>query len=274
MVADKCVALIGGINIANKYNTTGAEEAWLDYAVYVKGAVCEYLDILCEAVYYKKKRNKLIAWENKIRVSIPGVTHRLIRFRRNDFIKQRNEIHKSYIESITRAENNITIVASYFLPGNNFRRLLTLAAKRGVIIRIILAGKSDVSSVNLAQHYLYEFYLNNNIQLFEWQNSILHGKAMMVDNTWVTIGSYNLNFLSHYISIELNADIIDKTLVNDFSSHIETIVQNNCSVVELDKIQKKTGILSKLKMKLAYNFHRTIMNIVMMGRKYKKPKND
>lgn len=272
IVADKTTALIGGINIADKYNFTGGPEAWLDYAVLIKGGVCEYLDILCEAVFRKKRRQKLAGWERNFRPGNTGGQDKLIRFRRNDFIKQKNEVHHSYMESIVRAESSITIVASYFLPGNNFRRLLREAAARGVEIRIILAGISDVSSVRLAQNYLYGFYLSNNIKLYEWQNSVLHGKAMMVDNTWVTIGSYNLNFLSHYISIELNADIIDRAFVSDFSGHINTILRDSCNEVNLEKSRKNLSFFGKLKMKLAYIFHRSIMNVVMMGRIHKKRK--
>lgn len=271
-VADKHVGLIGGINIANKYNFIGQEEAWLDYAVLVKGRVCEYLDLLCEQVYRKRRRYKLKAWENRMLKEQLPATQKLIRFRRNDFIQQSDEIHHSYVESIKKAKQSIVIVASYFLPGINFRRLLRQAASRGVKIRIILAGKSDVNSVKLAQHYLYTFYLNNNIQLFEWQNSILHAKAMMVDKSWVTIGSYNLNFLSHYISIELNADIIDQKFAGEFSDHIENILRSNCTKIELDGFTKNNSRFDRFKMALAYIFHRTIMNVVMMARKHKKKK--
>ena len=273
VVADKRTALIGGINIANKYyQLKDDDEAWLDYAVLVKGEVCEYHSLLCEAVYKRKRKHSLFAWENKIKIESINKERKLIRFRRNDFIRRRNEVHRGYIESISNAKTSIVIVASYFLPGNHFRKLLRLAAERGVEIKIILAGKSDVNSVKLAQNYLYEFYLNHGIQLFEWQNSVLHGKVMMVDNSWVTIGSYNLNFLSHYISIELNAEIIDQKFTQEFSNHLETILQKNCIPIDLDKFFKKINYFNRLKMKLAYIFHRSIMNIVMLGRNYKKGK--
>src|ERR1043166_9192399 len=42
VVADKNTAIIGGINIADKYHGTKEEKAWLDYAVLVKGPVCAY----------------------------------------------------------------------------------------------------------------------------------------------------------------------------------------------------------------------------------------
>jgi cardiolipin synthase A/B len=270
VVADKHTALVSGVNIANKYRGSDKEAAWLDYGVFIKGEVCEYLHVLCEAVYNRKRKSRLNSWENKKKIHVTSSNKQFIRFRRNDFMKQQNEIYRGYLDRIRKAEKSIMIVASYFLPGNNFRKLLRQAAKRGVDIKIILAGKSDVESVKLAQQYLYEFYLKNGIQLYEWQNSILHGKAMMVDNSWVTIGSYNLNFLSHYISIELNAEIIAPDFVRDFSSHLKTVIQEKSVQVNLERIRKNANYFGRLKMKTAYIFHRSIMNVVMLGRGPKK----
>jgi cardiolipin synthase len=272
VVADKSVALIGGINIANKYNKNTEGEPWLDYAVLTKGDVCGYLDTLCEQ-FYKKRSNRLTnAWERTMQTADTQEGLKLIRFRRNDWLKKKNEIHRSYEESIAKSEQNITIVASYFLPGNNIRQLLTRAAKRGVAIKIIMAGKSDISSVRLAENYLYDFYIRNNIQLYEWQNSVMHGKAMVVDNTWATIGSYNLNFLSHYVSIELNADIIDKEFIRTFSSHLNEITDTCCSHVTIKKGEKEKSWFKKLKMWIAYNAYRFAMNIIMIGKRPKKRK--
>lgn len=271
IVADQTVAMIGGINIANKYNTIqSGEHAWLDYAVLVKGSVCAYLDLLCTQFYTKRKSRNTAAWEKKTRDT--GTYPHLIRFRRNDWLKRKNEIHKTYVENIVKAESSITIVASYFLPGNHFRRLLSKAASRGVKIKIILAGRSDISSVRLAENYLYDFYIRNNIQLYEWENSVMHGKAMIVDNTWVTVGSYNLNFLSHYVSIELNADIIDRRFIQGFAAHLDEITATCCSYVKIKNEEKTKGLLKKLKMWLAYNAYRIIMSIIMARRNYRKIK--
>lgn len=269
VVADKKMAMIGGINIADKYSYGSADEqVWLDYALFIKGEACEYLHLLCEQVYHKK-RSKLVSWEKNTKINTGSANAPLLRFRRNDWIKGKNEIHQSYIAAISQAKSSITIVASYFLPGNHFRRILRNAAKRGVEIKIILAGKSDVSSVRLAQNYLYGFYLSNNIQLFEWQNSVLHGKAMLVDKSWATIGSYNLNFLSHYISIELNADVIDHNLALQFTEHLEDILKKSCQVVELEKTLKKRTRLGSIGMWLAYNFFRLLKDI-SVSKKSKK----
>ncbi len=50
-VADGRQALVGGINIADKYHGIGTEPAWLDFAVYIRGEVCAHLSQLCESIF-------------------------------------------------------------------------------------------------------------------------------------------------------------------------------------------------------------------------------
>lgn len=258
VVADKTSAMIGGINIANKYNSTSKSEPWLDYAILIKGNVCEYLHLLCEKGYKRHTVRAINKWENNTPIQYAGKTN-LIRFRINDFIKGKNEIHQSYVEGLKKARTSITIVASYFLPGKGFRKLLAQASARGVVVKIILGGQSDAASVRLAENYLYDFLLRNNIHLYEWTNSVLHGKAMIVDDNWATVGSYNLNFLSHYISMELNADIIDTVFIKEFSTHLDEIMENDCRHVDLNLPGQRKNIFSRFKMWLAYSFFRILM---------------
>lgn len=270
VVADKTLALVGGINIANKYNKWQDEEPWLDYAVLIKGKVCEHLHILCDAMYYKRRRNLLRKWELNPMIGKLPDSSPLVRFRQNDFLRNKQEIHLGYAHAIARAESSIILVASYFLPGRHLRKLLYKAAERGVKIQIILAGKSDVGSARLAQNYLFDFYCRSNIEIVEWQNSILHGKAMLVDDTWTTVGSYNLNFLSRYISIELNVDIIHSEFANDFSKHVNKIITKNQSTTYNKKDLEKRSLWKRLKMWLAYNFYKLLMLIFVTRRKHKR----
>jgi len=265
-VADKKTALIGGINIAEKYYGRAiSSSAWLDYAILIEGDVCEYLHLLCEQFFFKRRFSGIKRWERKTSREINVADPKLIRFRRNDWIKRKNEIYKSYIEAIRKAEKSIIIVASYFLPGYRLRKLLRAAARRSVDIKIIVAGKSDVGSVRLVELYLYDFYLKNNIQIYEWTNSVMHGKAMVVDNKWTTIGSYNLNYLSRYISIELNADVVDQEFLDDFSKHLNNIIKQHCIEVDYENNNKKNGAFMKLKMLLAYWFYKILKEFVLLG---------
>lgn len=267
-VADKFTGLITGINIGNKYNSIKGP-AWLDFGIITEGSINEYLHQYCEQFYYRNT-NKLVSWENKLETEADKQPEGLVRYRRNDWLRRHNEIHRSYIEAITKAKVSITIVATYFLPGNNFRNILRNASRRGVEIKIILAGKSDLPSVQHAENYLFDFYLRNKIRIFEWKESVLHGKAMIVDSTWATLGSYNLNFLSHYFSSELNADVIDPAFVLNFEKELQDIIENHCTPINLHVHLKKRNPIRRLARWLSYNFFRLLMNTFMLGRKFRK----
>jgi cardiolipin synthase len=268
VVADESVALVGGINIADKYSFNDDNiRPWLDYAVYIRGDVCKCLHLLCESFYNRTGFKELAKWERDHKYTTAKDSPFMIRFRRNDWFRKKNEIHKSYMEALREAKHSITIAASYFLPGKNFRRMLERASAKGVEIKIILAGKSDVSSVRLAESYLYQFYIRNKIKIYEWHNSVMHGKVMVVDDKWCTIGSYNLNYLSHYISIELNADILSPPFIHEIDHHFKTIAGKDCVLVNLERFNTKFGLWKKFTIWLAYAFHKLIMNTVKSGKK-------
>ncbi|HXC03796.1 MAG TPA: phospholipase D-like domain-containing protein [Bacteroidia bacterium] len=263
VVADNTAALIGGINLADKYHGSLPTPPWLDYAVLIRGQACGYLAELCESIY-DRKTEFLHGHMN------PEGQKGVIRFRRNDWIKGKNEIHRSYVEAIIGAEKSITLVASYFLPGRLFRKLLKEAVAKGVRIRIILAGKSDLAIIPLAEKYLYYFYLQNKIEIYEWDNSVMHGKAMTVDGMWTTIGSYNLNNLSHYLSIELNADITDQHFVDVFDKHLDEIISTKCKAVTLDTFQRKRSLWFRIRIRLGYEIYKLLMLFMMRKRVIEK----
>lgn len=254
IVADKNSALVGGINIADKYSGRDKNTPWLDYSILVKGQVCIYLHILCENLFNKNpfiKRKKKKLFDQGTRGNF------LIRFRRNDWIWKKNEIHHSYREALTKAESSVIIIASYFLPGFLFRRILRNARKRGVEITLVLTRSSDVKIIHSAERYLYSFLLRNKIKIFEWPNSMMHGKATIADNDWVTIGSYNINQLSHYRSIELNADIKNQGFAKLFRDHIEQVILADCNEITNEKLLR-AGYLIQLVNFLSYHYVKLI----------------
>jgi cardiolipin synthase len=121
-------------------------------------------------------------------------------------------------------------VASYFLPGFTLRRLLKKASKRGVKIKFIFGKRSDVPIVLHASHFFYSFLLRNNMRIYEWKQSVVHGKLLFVDGISVNIGSYNLNALSDYGSLELNAEVNDTDFASQVNHELQSIMQQSSEV--------------------------------------------
>ena len=258
VVADKKIALIGGINIADKYLGNDIVPAWLDYAVHLQDEkIGTSLANLCWDIYHRKRRvnrkkiASVVSYNEEIAVSVL----------QNDWLKRKNEILKAYIKSIGEAKKEIVIVGSYFLPGRKLVATLKKASKNNVKIKLILSGISDLPMARRASCHLYSKLLRYNIELYEWKSSILHGKAAVVDNNWTTIGSFNLNNLSSFASIEMNVGINSAEFSNNYLLHLNQIM-SQCQRITPESLELSDGLFSKFINWVSYWITRTIEIIV------------
>ncbi len=264
IVADAKVVLIGGINIADKYCGSPTEAPWLDYAVQLKGAIAEPLQKLCTDIYFKKRHFQ----NKKIKSSFPFEEDGMVRILQNDWLKGENEICDGYIKSIRNAKTEIIIVGSYFLPGIRIIRALKKASKNKVKIKLILSGKSDLPLTRRATCFLYGKLLKYNIELYEWEKSILHGKVAVIDGNWTTIGSFNLNNLSSYGSLEMNVEINSALFSKMFRAHLIEIIAK-CQSITPNSLKIKNNLLTKSINFLSYCITR-IIEIIVTYTPYKR----
>jgi len=263
-VVDSKIALVGGINIANRYNDITGSIAWLDYALCVEGEMARDLCILCWKTWNSfPSRMGITPCEEKEIIYEPSVPDCCrVRMRRNDWVRSKNEISATYIEMFRNARSHIIISCSYFLPGKVIRRLLSNAASRGVKIKVITAGPSDIKMVKYAERWLYDWFLRNNIELFEYQPSVLHVKISACDGEWFTLGSYNLNDISAYTSIELNLDVRDTKLTTSVEQTLEYIIQKDCIPITLEGHIRTTNILKQFVRWFAYHIIRFTLYLI------------
>jgi cardiolipin synthase len=240
LVGDGKEAIVGGINIDNNYHLSGKDSPWLDYAVKVTGSICEEILIECEHLWLGKgffKRKKIPVTHSGSERSHNEI---LVKLKQNDWLNRKEGISRSLNNSIRHAECSVIIMASYFLPGSKIRKSLRNASKRNVKVKIILPGLSDVKLVKYAISYWYAWMLRNNVELYEWNETILHGKLVVVDNDWVSIGSYNINHLSHFSSIETNLEVKNEKFCNEVKDELENIM-NSCKKITPDENRKRTN---------------------------------
>ncbi|MDI5899214.1 phospholipase D-like domain-containing protein [Flavobacterium yafengii] len=264
IVADAKIVLIGGINIADKYCGSSSEAPWLDYAVQLKGEIAEPLQKLCTDIYFKKRRFQ----NKKIKSFFRIQENAMVRILQNDWLKGKNEICDGYIKSIRNAKTEIIIVGSYFLPGIRIIRALKKASKNQVKIKLILSGKSDLPLTRRATCFLYGKLLKYNIELYEWNQSILHGKVAVIDGNWTTIGSFNLNNLSSYGSLEMNVEINSALFSKMFQEHLIKIIAQ-CQNITPQSLKIKTNLFTKSINFLSY-FITRIIEIIITYTPYKR----
>lgn len=110
---------------------------------------------------------------------------------------------------VAASRKRLWITNSYFAPNRMAIRLLGRAARRGVDVRLLLPGRTDLPLMRHAGHGNFHDLLASGVRLFEYQSAILHAKTLVVDDYISVIGSSNLDFRSFYFNAECNVLMFD-----------------------------------------------------------------
>ena len=91
----------------------------------------------------------------------------------------------------------------------------------GVDVRVVVPGTHmDIDPILRAARFHYGELLKGGVQVFEYETSMLHTKAMVVDSVWTTVGSINLTDRSMRRNAEANVSIYDHA----FAENMERVV--------------------------------------------------
>lgn len=268
---DEKLALTTGVNIANRYNDINSTPAWLDFALIVEGPTAMEIKKRCLQIWEKNyELGKLL---KKFRLPhFKGVRseNALVKVSVNDWLRGRNEIYTGYLKAISQAQNEIIISGGYFLPGRFMRKHLHDAAMRGVSISVILTKVSDVRFAKAASEYLYRWMFKSKIRIYEWEPNVMHGKVAVVDKSWSTVGSFNLNYLSAFESIELNMEIISSDFSNQLNELLKKIAREECAEITEESYFKNFSVYIRFRNWISYIFVRYAFRLLNLFSK--KPK--
>ncbi|MBT4790999.1 MAG: hypothetical protein HON90_05470 [Halobacteriovoraceae bacterium] len=249
LIIDNIKSIVGGINYAKEFNLPSQINPWLDYSCLIEG---EEVHRILKKVYplyrkaFQSKLKMITPFKDLIHYSQKSI---IIKTNENNWMGYKQEIYKSYLSAIKSSKSEITILATYFIPGKKLLKYLRQASQRGVKVKLIFGAFSDQKIASLTSNYFYQWYLENQIEIYEWDESIMHGKLALIDSRWVTVGSYNHNFLSRYGNLELNIEVINNDFANIVQQEFEQII-NNSNQITCSNISATVG--NKFIIKMLY----------------------
>lgn len=214
LVIDGKTGFTGGINIADYWLSLDEGGAgWRDDMVRIDGpAVAGLSD--CFARVWGRLRGRKLCVPEALRTPPPPASSRrppppAVRVLGQRFIRTQREISRAYLHYLRGAKERIFIANSYFVPDGRVLRALARAARRGVDVRIIVPGQSDVDIVRHASRAVWGRLLRAGVRIFEWEESVLHAKTAVVDGVWSTIGTFNFDYMSLRMNLEVNVSVLD-----------------------------------------------------------------
>jgi len=113
---------------------------------------------------------------------------------------------------IRRAEREIIVSMAYFIPIGQVLRELLRARRRGVRVRVVVPGKSDVKAVQWATRHLCRRLLARGILIYERKDFMLHSKVIVIDGERTVVGSANLDPRSLRTNLEFVAVIFSRAM--------------------------------------------------------------
>lgn len=193
MIVDGRIGYTGGVGIRMDMS------AWRDSHVRVVGPVVEAMSEAFARMWSQVKGGKRLIG-NKVRF----VSDSAFQFFMNYPKPKQRYIYYEFLKAIKGATKYIYLSTPYFIPSVRFLRALTRAVKRGVDVRLVVPAKSDVFAIDLATQSYFTIALKAGIKVFQYVPGMIHSKIAVIDDTWASVGSSNLDSLSFLLNYEGN----------------------------------------------------------------------
>lgn len=114
-----------------------------------------------------------------------------------------------FLLSIASARRTLHISSSYFVPDDLSVQTLIEAKRRGVRVEVLVPGKYiDTQVTRQASRARWGELLEEGIEIWEYQPTMLHCKVMVVDGLWTSVGSTNFDNRSFRLNDEANLNVL------------------------------------------------------------------
>jgi cardiolipin synthase len=209
LVCDGQVAFVGGINVADDWlpASEGGGD-WHDVAVEVKGPAVQLIELAFLRTWNWRTKRRLRLKHRRLHRPGPAGEVALAVIANGEIV-DRFAIRRSALHAIRASLERVYLVSPYFMPDVGFMNGLARAAARGVDVRVLVPVASDSALVDLASRATFARLLKAGIRLFE-RSPMVHGKALLVDRDFVSIGSYNFDHRSLTYNLELVVNCLDR----------------------------------------------------------------
>ena len=256
-MVDGQTAYLGGRNIQDKYYVS-----WRDADVRITGPAIEHI-----ATVYMENLLRVAPNQPQIKLaedlqkaaatdSLPNVkqfydkTVQIVHDSPTDKILP---IRNCFEWAINNSKHYFWLYCPYTPPPKSTLKALKDAAKRGVDVRWIMQGVSDVFIEEHIAEYMYKQLLEAGVKIYLWQPSIMHAKQFMSDDYLMAIGSANMDNLSFFLNYEVETIIYDEELTKHAKELYLEDLEKHCREVKIEEI-KKWNIFRRFRNWFAYTF--------------------
>lgn len=188
-------------------------QGWYDVSCRVRGPVVRDFATFFERRWQDRVGDRIVDFDTEGR-------HQDLRLV-SDSPSRESIVFLSHLDRFRRARRRIWIANAYFFPPVPMLKALMDAARRGVDVRILVPGRSDLWLLAGAARAEYLDWLAGGLRIWAYLPTVMHAKYAIVDDDWCTVGSFNANATSLLWAIELNLFMSSPDVVARLAAHFE-----------------------------------------------------
>ncbi len=206
LVVDRRIGFTGGMNIGVEYGSSRRSarrakgHAWRDTQVRVEGPTAwEMAVVFGEG--WERSDGPPLDLGPLTAVEAPGARIVTLDTRPG---RGTDEMVSTLTAIVAAARKRVWITSAYFAPRASAIERLHAAVRRGVDVRLLLPGISDVTLMRRAGRGYYAALLESGVRVFEYRTAVLHAKSLLADDLVAVVGSANLDYRSLHFNAECN----------------------------------------------------------------------
>ena len=213
LVIDGRVGFTGGVGLDDQWlGHAEDKDHWRDTMVRLEGPVVRLMEGAFQENYIETSPEPVAPIVDPPPVVPPGPQDSAM-VQRSSPTGGASDLKRLYLVSIAAARRTLDISSPYFITDESSDYSLEQAVKRGVKVRILVEGDlTDAKPVKYAGRYAYQRFLDMGIEIYEYQPTMMHTKAIVVDGSWSMFGSANFDNRSLELNDEMNVAVSDPGL--------------------------------------------------------------
>ncbi len=236
LVIDGCRAFTGGMNIRGGFVTAFAgKDTAMDTHFQVEGPVVLQLMSVFAHDWEITTKEQLPheVWSGSQWHPPPGVRipARCVRSGPDRYIVG---THNMLLGAFAVAQKHIRIQSPYFLPDQVLLGAINTAARRGIIVDIVIPDRNNLRLVNYAMTAQLDQIIRNGCRVWRARGNFNHSKLITIDGAWSYVGSSNLDPRSLRLNFELDMELYGRETAGDIERLIDAEIADARAVTLKD----------------------------------------
>ncbi len=213
LIIDKKIFFTGGVCIGDpmKY--------WRETTIEMTGDIITQAQAPFERMW-RQAHKKTLRMGDRAKINLEGFS-----FLTQAPLPRQRYLYRRLIEAIRQSQRYVYLTTPYFLPDNRLLRVLILARKRGVNVRILIPNNSDHPVVDRGSHTYFHKVLSSGIRIHRYRDMI-HTKTAVIDGDWAMVGTLNLDNISLRYNFESGIVALNHHFATEIGGHFTNDLQH------------------------------------------------